>query len=293
VDNEIREGTQFLDSNNGLNHPGVYGCRPVRPRCDSTPTSTRSRPEFFHFVSTDLPPFQFSVSPGSTGQAGSAVSREANCSPPEPQADVFESGLNRVNLQGLDGDGTAYSTDNGYGLYLIEGPSSDNIDALERDPCQSVDLDCDGEPEAPIYLTLAPGSPTLSEIGATPADILMTDSEYMPIIWAQAGDLGLVSGDIIDALCINDHADGVYAIGDQVLFSLAPGSPTLSAILAGPADLLRPSPPMVFYSAEALGLSDSDDVDALVCAKAMTFQDVFLQLPPFTIERSRISITSS
>jgi hypothetical protein len=230
----------------------------------------------YDFVSTSLPPIQFSVAAGSRGLTGTAVRAEADCVPAEPQADVFETALDGANAQDLDGDGVACSTNNGFGLGLNEGANGDSVDAIERDPCLSIDPNCDGVPDEPIYVTLAPGSPTLAEIGATPADILITSPDLAPQVWASgANDLGLTAGDVIDALCVRDNGDAVYGAGDRVLFSLAAGSPSLTKWGASPADVLRPQYG-VFYAASALGLQATDDVDGLKCSSEVSFATMYL-----------------
>jgi hypothetical protein len=229
------------------------------------------------FSSLGLPPFQFSVAAGASGTGGTAVRIEADCAPPQPQADAFETALDGGNFQDLDGDGAPCGTNGGFGLGLTEGATGDNVDALERDPCQFVDLECDGLPDAPVFVALAPGSPSLALLGATAADILMTGSEFVAVVWAEGvSDLGLVAGDAIDALCVRENGDGLYGSEDQVLVSLAPGSPTLAALSAGPGDLLRPGRPYVAYASARLGLQSSDDVDALTCAAALDFTDLYL-----------------
>jgi hypothetical protein len=232
------------------------------------------------FTDSELPPLQFSVDAASRGKANTGVRAEADCSPAQAQADVFETALDGTNIQDLDGDGTPCSGNQGFGLSLVEGATADNVDALAPDPCHSVDINCDGIPEEPIFLTLAPGSPTLTLIDATTADILMTGADFAPVVWAKGvTDLGLKTGDMIDALCINDDGDGVYDGGDQLLFSLAPGSPTLTALSASAADLLRASPLRVSVSAKALGLEKTDNIDALVCSAAVsdvTSQELYL-----------------
>ncbi len=235
----------------------------------------------YDFVAEDLPPVLFSVAPGSRGLPNTAVRTEADCSPAEPQTDVFESALAGANEQDLDGNGVACSSNNGFGLNLSEATPSDNLDEVERDPCVYVDANCDGEPEEPIFVTLAPGSPTLAAlaaINAQPSDILVTSSQIEPHIWANGVlDLGLQATDVVDALCVKESGDGVYDAEDQVLFSLAPGSPSLAAWSAGPADLLMPH--NVFrYPASALGLQATDNVDGLLCARALNLRNVYLPL---------------
>lgn len=219
----------------------------------------------YDFVAQDLPPVQFSVAKNSQGLPNTAVRVEANCVPAEVQADVFETALDGANEQDLDGNGTACGTNAGFGLGLDESATGDNVDEIERDPCQYVDIDCDGQLDEPVYVTLSPGSPTLAELGATSADILVTSAEIMPQIWASGvAQLGLVSGDVIDAVCVYDDGDTVFGAGDRVLFSLAAGSPTLLAWSASPADVLQPRG--VRYTAAMLGLLAADDVDGLACA---------------------------
>ena len=235
----------------------------------------------YDFYAMGLPPLQFSVDGRSRGAAGTAVEVESKCSPSEPQADAFETAFHGSNTQDLDGDGVPCGANAGYGLMLTEGADPDDVDALERDPCLFADLNCDGTPENPIYLVLAPGSTTLGMIGATTADILMTGVGYGPFVWASAAELGLVTGeesDVIDALCIQESGNGVYDAGDRVAFSLAPGSPTLASLSASPAAILRPDPPRVAVAESALGLGAHDNVDALVCTSALLVSEVFLPL---------------
>jgi hypothetical protein len=229
------------------------------------------------FTESTLPPVQFSVDRSSRGRAGSAVRAEADCSPAQAHADVFESAFDGANAQDLDGDGSACANNAGYGLSLNESSQSDALGALDRDPCQTVDLNCDGVPDQTIYLTLAPGSPTLALLGATSADILASGADFVPGVWAAGvANLGLRAGDVIDALCLFEDGDGVYGQGDRLLFSLARGSPTLTQSAAGPADLLLPAPPRVAVPAAALGLEATDNVDALSCTQTVTRLDLYL-----------------
>jgi hypothetical protein len=231
------------------------------------------------FTASTLPPIQFSVDRSSRGRAGSAVRAEADCSPAQAHADVFESALDGKNAQDLDGDGVACANNAGYGLGLTESSQSDTLAALDRAPCETVDLNCDGAPERAIYLTLAPGSPTLALLGATSADILASGADFVPGVWAAGGaDLGLQAGDVIDALCLFEDGDGVYGQGDRLLFSLARGSPTLTVQGASPADLLVPAPPRVAVLAAALGLEATDNIDALSCTQAVARLDLHLPI---------------
>jgi hypothetical protein len=219
------------------------------------------------FGDDDLPALQFSVGQSAHGRAGTAVYGESQCNPAQAQPDVFESALHGDNVQDLDGDGVACAANVGYGLGLSESAQADDVDALARDPCLSVDLNCDGWPEAPIYLTLAQGSPTLGLLDASPADILVSGQEYTPIIWAAGEQLGLTGGDEIDALCLREDGDGLYDEGDLIVFSLTAVSPSLWLIGAGPGDLLRNDPLRRVVVASAAGLVRTDNVDALSCTQ--------------------------
>ena len=244
--------------------------------------------------STDpnLPPIEFSVGAGSQGAAGTAVRTEKNCATPEPQADVFETALTGTNAQDLDGDGAPCGANTGFPLGLCEmgcGATADDVDALAQDP-SLVDTDGNSVPDKLIYFTLTPSSPSLADpaIDATdpagnagPADILATVGGFTPYVWADgATNLGLneAGGDVISSLCIGENGNGIFDAGDQILFSLAPGSPTLGFLGASPADLLRPGP-AVSYSAAKLGLvSATDNVDALKCPTDDTDGDTIFDI---------------
>lgn len=215
--------------------------------------------------SDQAPVVAFSVAPGSRGLPGTGVLQQANCSPPEPQADEFSSTLTGNNTLYIDGSAEpGCPTAPAFGL--VESPTSDDIDALNDEPPSFVDTDSDGRPNAPVFFSLAPGSPTLETVGRGPADILWTRDGQTPALYASASALGLVSGDDIDALCLIDQGAGpaYSASTDAIMFSLAPGSPTLADIGASAADVLGPGPE-VRIAASAMGLRSLDDLDALKC----------------------------
>ncbi len=93
------------------------------------------------------------------------------------------------------------------------------------------------------------------------------------LLYASRGELGLMQADDIDAMIVFDaDEDGWFGGEDLVLFSLAPGSPSLSMIPGVSAEgaaadvfVVSPSsPPAVFASAEELGLgAPTDNIDAL------------------------------
>src|SRR5437667_255451 len=97
----------------------------------------------------------------------------------------------------------------------------------------SVDVFTNFPPAAPSVL-LGPGSPPLGVLGAGRADILIGGPFAFagpPAVFVPAAALGLVPGDVIDALAFS-------AAGPPAVISLAPGSPSLPGIPAGPQDLL-------------------------------------------------------
>jgi hypothetical protein len=124
----------------------------------------------------------------------------------------------------------------------------DDLDAL--DLAEAVD------PSALAYSLLAGNS-----FGFSGADILISPGG-VPSVLVSATALGLSLADDIDAL----HFD---TLTGNCLFSLVPGSPSLVALGAGPGDVLvalgcggGPAP-SVLFSALALGLAPTDNLDAL------------------------------
>ncbi len=231
----------------------------------------------------DLPAVEFSTagSAASQGLAGTAVRAETSggCgAPAQAKADAFETALTLpgANFQDLDGDGVACGANFGFGIGLCEVgcTSADDLDALDQDPCgpAGADFNCDGSPDGPVFFTLTPTSPSLADPAidlsdpagdARAADILMT-SGAGPIVWADGNTMGLneAAGDVIDAICVREDGDSTFGAADVVLFSLAPGSPSLGANSA--ADLFRPGPVLV-TKASRFGLQASDNLDAVKC----------------------------
>ena len=227
-------------------------------------------------------PLTFSVAPGSAGGASSAVAVQAGCSPAQPEADLFSTTLDGSNTLLFDGDGISLGCDTATAVGLVESPDSDDIDALESQSTTAIDIEGDGQPDEPIFFSLASGSPSLS-ISRDAADILWTVGGLQPGVFAFGDALGLQPGDDIDALCIADDGDAFYEPGiDRVAFSLAPGSPTLADVGASPADVLGPAGE-VFASAAALGLALSDDLNAMACGADVEPQiDAVVRIDPAT-----------
>jgi hypothetical protein len=134
--------------------------------------------------------------------------------------DVYRSFFPPNHTLVLDGDGEGGSPPpDGLGLDE-DGPSIDDLVGLDMCAAAAADPDADGVLDAPVYFTLAAGSPSLGSLGAGPHDILRSrvGATGSATLWMSGSTLGLVSGDAIDALATDESA---------VYFSLAPGSPTL------------------------------------------------------------------
>ncbi len=114
----------------------------------------------------------------------------------------------------------------------------------------------------PGFYSLAAGGLGFGPFGA--ADIISAATGFL---FAPGGALGLLPGDDIDALAIQDLGiAGVYDVLDFVLFSLAPGSPSLMVLGLLPGDVLIAAfggPPGLFLPGGMLGLAPGDNLDAL------------------------------
>lgn len=119
-------------------------------------------------------------------------------------------------------------------------------------------------PNDDIYFSLAPGSPTLALLGASPADILITRIGESPSIYRSAASLGLQLTDNIDGVCLFRELDV-----EVFLISLSRGSPTLATISGSPDDLLidgsEVALPIVFKHGSKYGLLATDNLDAVKC----------------------------
>lgn len=142
-------------------------------------------------------------------------------------------------------------------------PPQDNIDGVELDV---LDVTGDNLHDRITYFSLDAASPAL---GGSPADVLVSPPGAGGFgVFAPFAQLGLQFADDIDSLVIWDRgAIGAVDAGvDLVLFSLAPGSPTLGAFGVSPADILVSDFTGVFClftPANQLGLLNTDNVDGL------------------------------
>jgi hypothetical protein len=126
------------------------------------------------------------------------------------------------------------------------------------------------EPPEYIFFSVATDSPSLPGLpGATPsgADIFIDHDPNAcggEILYVDPFTLGLVEADDIDAFIVFDDGDHMFSSGmDQVVFSLAPDSPSLGTSFS-PADLFSSEGFGFFdlYSEAAnLGLAFDDNVN--------------------------------
>lgn len=219
------------------------------------------------------PSVAFSVGPGTHGAPGSAVEAQHNCPPaspglaPEGDGDVFASHADGANELLFDGNGPIGACTVGFPLGLVEAASRrDDVDAFDGYDVGLVDTNGDGVPEQPVYFSLAAGSPSLSALGFSDGDILLTHNGDAPALFVSAAQLGLSAGDDLDAFCLREDGDGIYSAADLVYYSIAPRlqGPTASNI--GSGDILAPGAPLrVVRRASELGLTVGDDLDALEC----------------------------
>jgi hypothetical protein len=170
--------------------------------------------------------------------------------------DVYRSFFPPSHTLVLDGDGLG-GTPAPDGLGLDEGGPIDDLVGLELCHPHAVDPDGDGALDAPVFFSLAPGSPSLATLGVTSADILQTTGGT-PSLWTSGASLGLQSGDVIDALATDQTA---------IYFSLAPGSPSL---LGPDGEADPPNDPnpddqafIAAFPGSALNLEEDDDLVAL------------------------------
>lgn len=195
---------------------------------------------------------RFSVTPGSVGVAGAPPDVASEAGAGDAPADLYDGGPLPAGLPNallVDGNGLP-------GAPAASGLTEPGDDLTAVGTCSLPSAF-----GAPALFTLAPGSPTLIGLPAGPADILIGGpfgAAGPPAVFLPAGAIGLLPGDVIDGLAFSFG-------GPPAMISLAPGSPTLGALAASPADLILLSggPPVVGVPGLALGLAPGDDVDAL------------------------------
>jgi hypothetical protein len=156
---------------------------------------------------------EFSVDRTATGAAGTAVAIQTTAATgSEASADIFDSFFppgapplfGGTNSQVWDGNGSSAPL-----LHLrdvpLDLPLNDQVDALEG-PSQFVDTNNDGVRDQRVYFSLAPGSPTLGLIGATPADILACPppSCAVPAVFITGAALGLGAAANLEDFVLDD-----------------------------------------------------------------------------------------
>ena len=199
----------------------------------------------------------FSTDSDSTGIEGSGAHSQSNAA-----LQCHEEGAEYAEFPiGVGGDNIVFFEASALGLIETTCPDQpnddDDMDALSWGGF-AVGADDD------IFFSLSPGSPTLTTLGSSPADILRVRIGEEPSVYRSAASLGLQTGDDIDAICLFREDDV-----EVFLFSLSRGSPTLAAIGASPADLLieveGAALPAVFKRALQYGLLATDNIDAVKC----------------------------
>jgi len=160
------------------------------------------------------------------------------------------------------------------GSYI--GPPEDDLNALEMssisDRQWGVDIDGDGLPDRGrcVFFSVDRYSPQILAGRCSPADILVTRGPVRDYaIYANAHTMGLdADADDVDALVLSDVGKlGWLDPGrDEALFSLAPGSLSLSAIGASPADVFYTKFDgtfSIYATAGEIGLLEDDNINAL------------------------------
>jgi uncharacterized protein (TIGR03437 family) len=225
----------------------------------------------------DYSEFKFSVDKSSQGVVGSAVRCQAEQNPPEAHGDEFWVSLANLgsNALELDEDGSVAPACGKAPPVRLE--VSENMDAITEPPLPFADPDGNGVPDRTVYFSLDKMSLSLDEIEAFPGDVLQTTGGGPPTVYIDHEALGLVDEDDLDALCLleGDNFTMDSANKGTVLFSLAPGSPTLTTGEFSASDLFLVTnagveeatmPPFRFAGASVLGLLPDDNLNALKCS---------------------------
>jgi hypothetical protein len=209
------------------------------------------------------PDFGFSVDSLAIGSAGTALLTQAATA--DAQTDVFRSMGPGTNALLHDGDGSTVGILAPLGLLEGPGASIGGVDGY--------DYQATGPPlVGGIYWSVdVPSLAFPAYLGASAADVFTGPFApgYVggPIVYAPAVALGLSPGDELDALQIYDRGVvGVFDALDIVLFSLAPGSPSLALLGVTPGDILMSDfvgfmgP---FTTVSELGMAPGDNMNAL------------------------------
>ncbi len=221
-----------------------------------------------HRTDFQITDFQFSIDPFSSGVPGTAAFAEAG--PGDQPADIYNSTGGGFNTLLWDGDGIA-APGLAPGLGLIEGPPvplGHDVDGWDNRLSSAADIYFSMDPATaglvgPFFaadVLIAPAVPGYDTIAAP----------YAPSFALGLDGFGLGTDDI-DALVVFDisGSPGVFDPGDYILFSLAPGSPSLflpSPYTGGAEDVFIAfggGGGGLFAPGAALGLAPGDNLDAL------------------------------
>lgn len=239
----------------------------------------------------------FSVDTAAVGKSGGVLSEAAGDG---ASADVYVSEVkvdgapgNAVVTQTPDKNALGYDGDGSLGAPSMGLTENEDVDAIDISYASHPGVDVLG---GPSYFSLdstsaaTPGFAGLG-VGTSGADLFSSTGGVIST-FATHTALGLAAGDDLDALVIADNGNGTFDAAsqffdwtdesaDMVLFSLAPGSPTLGTddvvrdLAIEPGDILTfvtgPIPGVaIFIPAEDLGLltvrsgdASSDNLNAL------------------------------
>ncbi|OLE67416.1 MAG: hypothetical protein AUG09_02545 [Acidobacteria bacterium 13_1_20CM_2_68_7] len=246
----------------------------------------------------------FSVRDDADGLPGTAVNFHSSLSPGAlPLGTNPSNGGGNVPGGGGESGGDLYSSAvfgvfGDLGLqapanrYNVLGVQEDDLDAVEVSDASVVDsAPLDGIPDYDdpvlgpgtklVFFSLGPGSPSLAG-AVTPDDILKSVPGFIGgfAIYADGvANIGLLPGDNLNSLALWDAGGpaGALGPGDEALFTLSPGSPSLTVganpnMPPGPltpgtifhtAFVPAPGGITVYATAAAIGLDANDVVDAL------------------------------
>lgn len=214
---------------------------------------------------------EFSVSEGSAGALGTQIETEAAFAG-DLGADVWA----LAGLGGFELEAAAIGAIDPFQPF--QWVDEDGINAGSNHPIAAAGLligdEIDGwsrvdpaDPGTPYY-SLAPGSPTLTSLSASSADILESEAG-VALIGVSHVNLGLDAADDVDALSGNVGVGG----GETIHVSLSPGSPSLAANGWNPTFVLTSfnfgggfNSLFVDLTEFDLGLLDTDNLDALELA---------------------------
>ena len=218
----------------------------------------------------------FSVTLGSVGVAGTGVNTEATILDTPPgvfpghAADIFVTSppLGATNILAPAGFGWTLGTftgDEANAGLLTPSPIA-GIDDVNSYDLATIPLG------AAVLFSLAPGSPMLIGLGATPADVLGVGGIYgaVPVIVIPAAALGLGVGIAFDmdalAIAVLPPVGGPFLPG-SIEYSLTTATAGgVAAALGSGATILglgAGGVPITVHTPAALGLLATDDLDAL------------------------------